>query len=83
MEEVGQLSQTATADLERSDAAGKGFRGRLAVLAALAHSLSDPADRFYATSEKYAADLASVDAGVLTLIRLADEGAMRRLSRSS
>jgi hypothetical protein len=76
MEEISRQSAGATEGMQRSDAAGRGFRGRLVVLTGLAHALADPAERYFARSEQYAADLASVDAGVLTLIRLAEEGSM-------
>ena len=69
-EEIGRLMERATEEVEASDARQGGFAGRLRVAAALGQSLSGPADEFLDLSSRYASELVTVDAGMLTLIRM-------------
>ena len=73
---VGQLSDLAvssTAEIERSDAAGKGMRGRLQIATKYARSLDAIANRLDTAVDEYASVLASVSAGTLALIDRMEE----------
>jgi TIR domain len=74
LERVGEEATKATAQVARSDAAGKGFAGRLTAAHALKSALAEPADEFLALATSYASDLLSVDSGFVTMIDLAEAG---------
>jgi hypothetical protein len=71
--EIGSATEEATAQTQASDARGGGFAGRLRVANDLAHRLEDPSERLLRHASSYAADLAAVDPGLLTLIDLLGE----------
>jgi hypothetical protein len=74
LETIGAAADRATQRVGRADATGKGFAGRLAAVRGLARELDDPARRTLELGTSYASDLVAVDAGVLTVVRMADEG---------
>ncbi|MER5387357.1 toll/interleukin-1 receptor domain-containing protein [Streptomyces sp. NPDC002688] len=69
--EIGSHMEWATAEINESDKRNAGFAGRLRVSQQLARRLQDPVERFAQLGDQYAAGLAIVDPGVLTLIRMA------------
>ena len=74
LQTIGQLAEETTAQVERSDATGKGFAGRLSAARRFAGVLEEPADRLLVLGSSYASDLMAVDAGFLTLIDFISEG---------
>jgi hypothetical protein len=68
MELVTEVTKTATADVNRSDAEGRGFGGRLAATQRYAQALEEPAQRLRALGEKYASELVKTDPGLLTML---------------
>jgi hypothetical protein len=79
-ERLGQLLEDATGiteeagtDLQASDAAGRGFAGRLAVARRFAKALGQPAQEIADLGERYSAQLVEADPGALDLIRLTKE----------
>jgi hypothetical protein len=73
LQTIGRLAEEATAQVQRNDAAGKGFAGRLAAARRLSTELEVPANRLLSLGSSYASDLMAVDAGFLTLIDLLRE----------
>jgi hypothetical protein len=73
MEEIATASEEAARHIERSDAQGKGFAGRLTAARTLATRLNPLAAEVLELGTQYASDLVTVDSGVLTLIRRAAE----------
>jgi hypothetical protein len=71
LEEVGSFAEETKREMDESDAASRGFKGRLVVVSRLAHRLQEPADRIESLAASYAADLVEVDPGVLRMIRAA------------
>lgn len=76
MEELAEVIQVvvdetakAADEIAASDARGGGFAGRLRVSHNLAERMTPTVDRMYELGDQYAAELVSVDPGVLTLIR--------------
>jgi hypothetical protein len=74
LEEIGAATNEAAAKMQRSDAAGKGFAGRLVATRELANAIADPADRALELGTSYASSLVDVDAGMLALIRQIEAG---------
>ena len=72
---LGALADRGAADVARADAQGKGFAGRLFAARSFANGLALPAERSRELGQAYSAELLRIDAGVLTLIRLAPEQA--------
>lgn len=70
---VGEIAESGTGEIEESDNAGKGFRGRLAVMNRVAQRLQDPANELERLTSRYAADLLILDPAMKQLIRLVDE----------
>ncbi|MDH6488370.1 toll/interleukin-1 receptor domain-containing protein [Streptomyces sp. SAI-127] len=76
-EVLNSLNQTtldAASELQRSDASGGGFAGRLRVTNALAADLSEPVDRLTELGRRYSAELSRIDPGIITMIRMIGEG---------
>jgi methyl-accepting chemotaxis protein len=72
MEHVGELAAKAAKMTERSDAAGKGFAGRLTAARSLARALGEPGQEVLDLGKDYASQLIVVDAGFRTLIEMSD-----------
>jgi TIR domain len=75
-EEIGAAMQRAAARAEQSDASGKGFAGRIIALQGLASELEPLTTRLLQAGTDYASEVVKVDAGVLTLIRMAEAEAI-------
>ncbi len=71
--ELGELTGTSTEQIARSDAAGKGMRGRLQVTARYASGVDAIADRLDAAVDRYASVLLAVSAGTLALVGRMEE----------
>jgi hypothetical protein len=67
--ELGALAERSTANMTRSDEAGKGMRGRLQVITSYAGDLDGLAARLGSAVETYTSKLEAVSAGTLELIR--------------
>lgn len=65
---LGELAEKSTAEIQQSDAAGKGMRGRLQITTRYAQGLSTIADRFESAVDEYVVVLEAVSAGTLMLI---------------
>jgi methyl-accepting chemotaxis protein len=83
MTTIGELTNEAAVGLTASDAAGRGFAGRLNVARQLAAALEEPASRLLDLASHYSAQLRTVDAGVNTLIDVAPETADSEEERES
>lgn len=70
LERMGEVAMTATQATAASDAAEKGFVGRLVVLRQFASELNDCADEFAPTVRDYVASLILIDPSTRLLIRL-------------
>jgi hypothetical protein len=70
--EIAQLTEAATADIRKSDAAGRGAAGRLVVVRRFANAIAAPSERVRELATDYAVQLVTVDAGILALIRNID-----------
>lgn len=70
IEEIGALAEEAAGGMAASDAAGKGFAGRLRVIKEFAKALDQPSERLLQLGSRYASELRSVDAGFIALIDL-------------
>ena len=81
--EINEATVEATAHMERSEAQGKGFAGKLVAVRTLANRLEAPAARVLELGTTYSSELASVDAGVLTLIRRGSESAVSEEDRNA
>jgi TIR domain-containing protein len=73
MTSISEATLDATQKIELSDAAGKGFAGRVVASQALALELAEPVAELRELGLRYASRLATVDAGILTLIRKVGE----------
>jgi hypothetical protein len=71
--QMGELAERSTELMERSDAAGKGMRGRLQVVTQYATGLSQIADKLEPSVDSYASVLDAVSAGTLALIERMEE----------
>lgn len=73
MHELTELAEKATAQAARSDAAGKGMRGRLQVLTAYGTGLTSIAAKVDSAVDKYVSALRSVSDGTLAIIGRMEE----------
>lgn len=65
---VGEIVNLAAAKMQRGDAQGKGFAGRLAVFNEIAQELDEPVTRIVELSNKFTAQLNDVDLGVKAIV---------------
>ncbi|MFE0355996.1 toll/interleukin-1 receptor domain-containing protein [Streptomyces nigra] len=72
--EIGEVAHSASEEMQRSDARGGGFAGRLRITNKLAEDLSDPVDRLSLLGNQYSTELVNVDPGVLGIIRQIESG---------
>lgn len=72
---VGEIADQGTAEIEESDEAGKGFRGRVVVMNRVAQRLNDPANELEALTSRYAADLLILDPAIKQLSQMVSEQA--------
>lgn len=73
MEALTVAAAAAIEDMQRSDARGAGFAGRLTAARKFATGVAEPAQRMLDLGTEYASDLVHIDAGMRRLIRHADE----------
>jgi methyl-accepting chemotaxis protein len=80
MEQIGKTFENMTARLEKwgpeieaTNTSNRPMAARLTVLRRIAADLDEPAETMLALGSTYAAQLIEVDAGILSLIRLAEE----------
>lgn len=71
MTRITEITEAAAVDLAATDAARRGFAGRLRAASRYAANLAQPADDLLALGSRYASTLVEVDPGILTLISLA------------
>lgn len=71
IELIGQIMQDAVADLEKSDAQGKGFAGRLVAARRVAQSLNGPTERIWSLGNEFTSQLHQIDPGVRAIIEQA------------
>lgn len=81
--EIGSHMEWATGEISESDKRNGGFAGRLRVSQQLASRLQDPVQRFAKWGDQYAAELAIVDPGVLTLIRISRDPELPQEDRAT
>jgi hypothetical protein len=67
--ELGQLSEKSTDQMRRSDAAGKGMRGRLQIITSYAAGVGAIAERLDAAVDYYVSVLNPFSAGTIALIQ--------------
>jgi hypothetical protein len=70
---IGVVFTEGSKELERDDAAGKGFRGRVGALNRIANRLTPHATQVNELGSAYVTELIALDAAILTMIRLAVE----------
>ncbi|GLF95973.1 toll/interleukin-1 receptor domain-containing protein [Streptomyces yaizuensis] len=70
--EIGSQMRWATEEVNESDKRNGGFGGRLRVSNELAGRLHEPVQKLAELGERYASELAVVDPGVLTFIKIAN-----------
>jgi hypothetical protein len=73
---IGELMQSATADMEAGEKQGKGFAARLTVARRVAGELAGPVAQIESLGQAFANDLADIDAGVQVLLAEAAEQAV-------
>jgi hypothetical protein len=73
LETVGELTRASTAELDRGNSEGMGFKGRLAIANRLAEKLAGPAARLQELTSQYTTDLEIVNPAMIQLIDLAAE----------
>jgi len=71
IELIGNDFINAVADINKADSNGKGFAARLIIARKLSRQLSDPAERIWTASNKFATQLHEVDEGVRIVINQA------------
>jgi hypothetical protein len=71
--ELGALAENASEEMGRSDAAGSGMKGRLAVIARFAHSMDEIAGRLEEHVARYEETMGAVSSGFLALIGRLEE----------
>jgi hypothetical protein len=69
MEEIATLTEESAGELSASDAAGRGFAGRVAVANRLAARLEEPSERMALLAQDYSSQLLAVNPGVLAMLR--------------
>jgi hypothetical protein len=67
--EIGEATQEAAAEMERSDARGAGFAGRLRVTHQLVDQIREPVERMSEHGMQYSTELVKIDPGMLGIIR--------------
>ncbi|MFE2269559.1 toll/interleukin-1 receptor domain-containing protein [Streptomyces lavendulae] len=67
--EIGELTRNSSSEMEKSDARGGGFAGRLRLTHELAESLAGPVSRLSVLGMQYSAELVTIDPAVLGIIR--------------
>ncbi|ANW19538.1 toll/interleukin-1 receptor domain-containing protein [Streptomyces clavuligerus] len=72
--EVTELSSWATGEMERSDARGAGFSGRVRIAQELADRLRAPAEEMESLGAKYTDELHTIHAGIFNLLRGLESG---------
>ncbi|MGP0103170.1 MAG: hypothetical protein ACLPUT_16310 [Solirubrobacteraceae bacterium] len=73
-DDLTRLAEQSTEEIARSDAAGKGMRGRLQVVTRHAQGLATIGERLTGAVDRYEASLADVSAGTMLLIeRMRDD----------
>ncbi|MEW2572226.1 toll/interleukin-1 receptor domain-containing protein [Streptomyces sp. NPDC047070] len=70
--EIGESVRSANEEMERSDARGSGFAGRLRITQDLAKKITTPVDRMGDLGNQYSTELVKIDPGVLRAIRLVE-----------
>lgn len=75
LERLNLLTNAAAERIQRSDAQGKGFAGRLLVARQLAADLAPVAAGILKLGQRYAAELVDIDPSMLALVRAASESA--------
>lgn len=75
IEQLGELMQAASTQMEDADKRGKGFAGRLTVARKLAGDLNSSADNIIDLGNRFAQELALVDSGIRAIIDLAPNSA--------
>lgn len=74
IQEIGQLMEDGTQEIQRGDAQGRGFAARLTIMRQLAQRLAEPAERVYSLGNQFAKQLHDVDQGFrLVIDRAASE----------
>jgi len=68
IETIGTLMEGGTAELERADARGQGFKGRVRVAAKIAAELKEPARNIAELGQEYGAMMVKIDPMVRMLI---------------
>jgi len=76
--QIGTLMQEATHSINRSDAQGRGFAGRLVVSRSLATKLEQPAEDLERVARAFAADLVRVDPMITTIFNHLSHNASER-----
>lgn len=71
IELIGQIMQEAATDLEKSDAQGKGFAGRLVTARKVSQSLHEPTERIWSLGNEFSSQLHRIDPGVRAIIEQA------------
>lgn len=70
-EQITQVLQEATMDIQQSDKQAKGFAGRLFVTRKVARRLSEPTERVWSLGNEFASQLHEVDEGMRAIIERA------------
>jgi hypothetical protein len=65
---IGAIMKDGTDDIQRADNQGMGFSARLVVARKIASRISDPTEKIWALSNKFASQVHDVDAGIRTII---------------
>ncbi|MFE3016697.1 TIR domain-containing protein [Streptomyces sp. NPDC059256] len=76
IQEIGEAAREASADMEKSDARGAGFAGRLRAARQLSEQIKEPVERMSELGVQYSMELVKVDPGILGILRQVEsEGA--------
>lgn len=65
---IGNVLSVATEEIKRSDAAGKGFGGRMFIARKTARELAEPAEQIVSLANDFATQLHEVDEGIRALV---------------
>lgn len=68
IERIGAIMEEGTRDMERGGRQGKAFAARLSVARRVATQLGDPVQRIETYGQRFATDLAKIDAGVRVML---------------
>ncbi|MEU5981021.1 toll/interleukin-1 receptor domain-containing protein [Streptomyces sp. NPDC047434] len=69
IKEIGEMTRSAASEMERSDARGGGFAGRLRLTRQLAEAMRGPVDHLGELGLQYSAELITIDPAILGIIR--------------